>query len=105
MSANPLDGFVVDPSQIEFIGHDLQRPECIVAERDGTLWSADARGGVVRMRPDGNQEIITQNRPPPSPRPPTTSSALPRERCQTVSPSPATAISLSPISEPIASRS
>jgi len=60
MAANPLDGFVVDPSQIEFIGHDLQRPECILAERDGTLWSADARGGVVRIRPDGNQEIITQ---------------------------------------------
>ena len=60
MAANPLDGFVVDPSQIEFIGHDLQRPECILAERDGTLWSADARGGVVRIRPDGNQQIITQ---------------------------------------------
>ncbi len=40
--------------------HDLQRPECILAERDGTLWSADARGGVVHIRPDGNQEIITQ---------------------------------------------
>jgi len=59
-AANPLEGFRVDRSKIEFIGHDLQRPECILAERDGTLWSADARGGVVRIRPDGNQEIITQ---------------------------------------------
>jgi gluconolactonase len=60
MTANPLDGFRVDQSMIEFIGHDLQRPECILAERDGTLWSADARGGVVRIRPNGSQEIITQ---------------------------------------------
>src|SRR4029079_11630852 len=41
-------------------GHDLQRPECILAEEDGTLWSADARGGVVRISPDGSQQIITQ---------------------------------------------
>jgi len=39
----------------------LQRPECILAEPDGTLWSADARGGVVRISPDGSQEIITQS--------------------------------------------
>jgi sugar lactone lactonase YvrE len=58
---NPLDGFTVDRSQIQTIGEDLQRPECILAERDGTLWSADARGGVVRIAADGTQEIITQN--------------------------------------------
>ncbi|MBV8828846.1 MAG: SMP-30/gluconolactonase/LRE family protein, partial [Acidobacteriaceae bacterium] len=38
----------------------LQRPECILAEPDGTLWSADARGGVVRLSPDGHQQVITQ---------------------------------------------
>jgi sugar lactone lactonase YvrE len=42
------------------VGHDLQRPECILAERDGTLWSADARGGVMRIRPDGTQQLIAQ---------------------------------------------
>ena len=36
--ANPLDGFTVDRSAIQYIGHDLQRPECILAEPDGTLW-------------------------------------------------------------------
>ena len=41
---------------------DLQRPECILAERDGTLWSADARGGVVKILPDGTQEVITASR-------------------------------------------
>jgi len=36
----------------------LQRPECILAERDGTLWSADARGGVVRIASDGTQQLV-----------------------------------------------
>jgi sugar lactone lactonase YvrE len=57
---NPLNGFTIDKKQIRFIGDGLQRPECILAERDGTLWSADARGGVVRIAPDGSQQIVTQ---------------------------------------------
>ena len=61
MTTNPIDGFHVNADDIRYIGHDLQRPECILAERDGTLWSADARGGVVKISPDGSQKIITQN--------------------------------------------
>ncbi|MFY9352337.1 MAG: SMP-30/gluconolactonase/LRE family protein [Sphingobium sp.] len=57
---NPLRGFQVDPAAIGRIGKDLQRPECILAERDGTLWSADARGGVMRIDPDGQQTLIAQ---------------------------------------------
>ena len=57
---NPLDGFAVDRAGIRTIGHDLQRPECILAEPDGTLWSADARGGVMRIAPDGTQRFIGQ---------------------------------------------
>lgn len=57
---NPLDGFVVDPATLRYVGEGLQRPECILAERDGSLWSADARGGVVHIRPDGTQQLITQ---------------------------------------------
>ena len=49
MSDNPLVGFQVDPKDIKYIGKDLQRPECILAEPDGTLWSADARGGVMKI--------------------------------------------------------
>ena len=56
------DGKSVFESALRYVGHDLQRPECILAERDGTLWTADARGGVVRLCPDGSQEIITQKR-------------------------------------------
>jgi len=58
---NPIDGFEVDPAALKFIGHDLQRPECILAEPDGSLWSADARGGVVHIRPDGSQTLIAQS--------------------------------------------
>ena len=60
MTHNPILDFEIDRSAIRYIGHDLQRPECILAEPDGTLWSADARGGVMRIAADGTQEIITQ---------------------------------------------
>jgi hypothetical protein len=46
--------FGIDKSKLKYTGHDLQRSECILAEPDGTLWSADARGGVMR--------IVTQRR-------------------------------------------
>jgi sugar lactone lactonase YvrE len=59
---NPILDFEIDRNAIKYIGHDLQRPECILAEADGTLWSADARGGVVRLTPDGSQHVITQRR-------------------------------------------
>ena len=62
MTVNPVRNFSLDKNSIQYIGSDLQRPECILAERDGTLWSADARGGVVRLSPDGRQQIITQKR-------------------------------------------
>lgn len=57
---NPLYGWQVDRAQIKTIGTDLQRPECILAEPNGTLWSADARGGVMRIDPDGTQTLIAQ---------------------------------------------
>lgn len=59
-TANPLRNWQVDRDSIRTIGRDLQRPECILAERDGTLWSADARGGVMRIAPDGTQTLVTQ---------------------------------------------
>ncbi|HEY1630755.1 MAG TPA: SMP-30/gluconolactonase/LRE family protein [Rhizomicrobium sp.] len=56
---NPLAGWQVDPAAIRRVGHDLARPECVLAERDGSLWTADSRGGVVHIRPDGTQRLIT----------------------------------------------
>jgi len=60
MKNNPILDFRVDVGEISYVGEDLQRPECILAKPDGSLWAADARGGVVHIRPDGTQEIITQ---------------------------------------------
>jgi len=58
---NPILDFGIDKSTLQYVGQDLQRPECILAERDGSLWSADARGGVVQIRPDGTQTLVTQS--------------------------------------------
>jgi sugar lactone lactonase YvrE len=58
--ANPLKGWQVDRAAVKHIGTALQRPECILAERDGTLWAADARGGVMRISPSGEQSLIAQ---------------------------------------------
>jgi gluconolactonase len=58
---NPLIGWRVDRNAVRTIGKELQRPESILAEPDGTLWSADARGGVMRIDPDGGQTLITQS--------------------------------------------
>jgi gluconolactonase len=57
---NPLKGWQIDRASIQMVGQDLQRPECILAEADGTLWTADARGGVMRINPDGSQVLIAQ---------------------------------------------
>ncbi|GAB6275572.1 MAG: hypothetical protein SAMD01599839_01120 [Rectinema sp.] len=62
MKENPIRNFHIDKTKINFIGKDLQRPECILAEPDGGLWAADAHGGVMHIRPDGSQELITQKR-------------------------------------------
>jgi sugar lactone lactonase YvrE len=58
---NPLLNWQVDRGSIRNVGTGLQRPECILAEPDGTLWTADARGGVMCINPDGQQTLIVQH--------------------------------------------
>jgi sugar lactone lactonase YvrE len=48
--SNPLD-------TIQWVGHDLQRPESVVATRSGDLYTADWRGGVAHIAPDGSQSL------------------------------------------------
>ena len=60
MRPNPLLDFGIDTARLRYVGQGLQRPECILAEPDGLLWVADARGGVVRLASDGTQHVITQ---------------------------------------------
>jgi gluconolactonase len=55
---NPIKGFRVDPADIVYVGENLNRPECILAQANGTLWTSDGRGGVCRINPDGTQELI-----------------------------------------------
>jgi gluconolactonase len=61
MTSNPLNDFQIDPTSLSFTGQGLQRPECILAEPNGNLWVADARGGVVFISPNGNQKFIGPN--------------------------------------------
>jgi sugar lactone lactonase YvrE len=57
--SNPLHGWQVDPGSIRTLGTGLQRPECILCEPDGTVWTADARG-VMKIAADGSQTLIRQ---------------------------------------------
>jgi len=59
-SFNLLSGWNVSCDHIQMAGRDLLRPECILAETDATLWTADARGGGMRIAPDGTQALIAQ---------------------------------------------
>ncbi|WP_433936569.1 SMP-30/gluconolactonase/LRE family protein [Sorangium cellulosum] len=51
-------GFTLDLSRIETVGQGLVRPECVIAEPDGTLWTSDARGIATRIDPDGRQATL-----------------------------------------------
>ncbi|CAM2195673.1 SMP-30/Gluconolaconase/LRE domain protein [Paraburkholderia kururiensis] len=55
---NPIKDFVVDVAAIRTIGTQLQRPECILAQRDGSLLAADARGGIVHIDASGEQKLV-----------------------------------------------
>lgn len=65
MKPNPLKGWQVDRDAIGFIGHDLQRPECIIAQPDGSLWAADARGGVMHIAVNGKQTLLAPKQAAP----------------------------------------
>jgi hypothetical protein len=45
-------------SETRPFGRGLNRPECVLACRDGSVFLPDWRGGVTRLRPDGRQESL-----------------------------------------------
>ena len=53
-----IKDFKLDLSQLAFAGRDLVRPECVLAEPDGTLWVSDNRGVATRIDPDGTQALL-----------------------------------------------
>ena len=54
----PIKDFRLDLSELTYTGHDLVRPESIIAQPNGTLWVSDGRGGVTRIDPDGQQQFF-----------------------------------------------
>lgn len=54
----PLKDFRLDFTDLTYTGHDLVRPESIIAERDGTLWTSDGRGGITHIATDGSQQFL-----------------------------------------------
>lgn len=54
----PIQEFRLELSDLTFTGHDLVRPESILALPDGTLWTSDGRGGVTKINSNGDQQFI-----------------------------------------------
>jgi sugar lactone lactonase YvrE len=52
--------FATEP-ELRFVGHDLERPECVLACASGRLFMSDGRGGVTTIAPDGMQNRIGQS--------------------------------------------
>jgi gluconolactonase len=57
-SAVPIKEFRLEPGDLTYTGHDLVRPESVLVQPGGTLWTSDGRGGVTRINPDGSQQFI-----------------------------------------------
>lgn len=53
----PIKEFRLDLSDLTYTGHDLVRPESVIAQPNGTLWVSDGRGGITRINPDGSQQF------------------------------------------------
>jgi sugar lactone lactonase YvrE len=48
---------------LSFVGSGLVRPECVLATVGGDLYTADWRGGVAHLRPDGSQALYAGRGP------------------------------------------
>jgi sugar lactone lactonase YvrE len=61
LEANAASGGKSSPmlrlDDLRFVGSALVRPECVLANATGNLYSADWRGGVAHIRPDGSQAL------------------------------------------------
>jgi sugar lactone lactonase YvrE len=49
--------------ELRFVGSGLVRPECVLANAAGDLFTADWRGGVAHLRPDGGQALYVGTGP------------------------------------------
>ena len=61
-----ITNFRLDAGDFGVYGSDLSRPECVLAEADGTVWVSDDRAAVTRIAPDGKQTLIGSMRAAPN---------------------------------------
>lgn len=57
-SMTTIRDFRLKPEDFNFVGVGLSRPECIIAERNGTLWASDDKSAVMRIDPNGTQTRV-----------------------------------------------
>ena len=50
--------FRVAVSDLQFVGQDLARPECVVTTARGDVFVSDKRGGITCLGADGRQEFL-----------------------------------------------
>jgi len=55
---NPLAGWKIEPNSVEWVGRNLSRLECIIAQRDGTLIVADPRSSITKISQSGEQTLL-----------------------------------------------
>ena len=53
-----MTSFKVTVADLQFIGQDLARPECVVTTATGDVFVSDKRGGIVRLMPGGGQTFL-----------------------------------------------
>jgi gluconolactonase len=53
-----VGGFSLRASDFSIVAKGLMRPECVLAERDGTLWASDTRAMVMRIDASGRQTLV-----------------------------------------------
>ncbi len=53
-----MQAFSIAPPELDFVGRDLARPECVVTTASGDLFVSDRRGGITRIGADGAQALI-----------------------------------------------
>ena len=53
-----IENFSVEVGDLDFVGRDLNRPECVLATASGDIFVADGRGGVAMLRPDGEVRLV-----------------------------------------------
>jgi len=53
-----LSEFRLRAEDFEFVGRNLSRPECVLAEPDGSLWVSDNRGTATHIDPMGRQTLV-----------------------------------------------